>query len=30
MDFFDESLLQLIDLERFLVDRTIPSGRKAL
>jgi hypothetical protein len=30
IDFFDKSLLQHFDFERFLIDRTIPSGRKAL
>ncbi len=28
-DFFDQNLLQLIDLARFLIDQTIPSDRKA-
>jgi hypothetical protein len=28
-DFFDVNLLQLIDLARILIERMIPSGRKA-
>jgi hypothetical protein len=28
-DFFDQNLLQFIDLARFLIDQTIPSDRKA-
>jgi hypothetical protein len=28
-DFFDENMLQNIDLARIRIDRTIPSGRKA-
>jgi hypothetical protein len=30
MDFFDKSLLQHFDFERFLIVRTIPFERKAL
>jgi hypothetical protein len=29
IDFFDQNLLQLLNLARFLVDQTIPSDRKA-
>jgi len=29
-DLDDKNLLKLLNLERFLVDRMIPSGRKAL
>jgi hypothetical protein len=29
IDFFDANLLQHIDLARYLIDRMIPSGRKA-
>jgi len=30
IDFFDKSLLQRFDFERFLIVRTIPFERKAL
>jgi hypothetical protein len=29
-DFFEKDLLQLVDIERFLFDRTIPCDREAL
>jgi hypothetical protein len=29
-DFFDQNMLQLVELERFLFDQMIPSDREAL